>query len=97
MKVQTLALLAGCAFLAASCGTTKTYSVNAKSGTQTGGTAKFTQNGNEVTMKLDITMRYTFMKKETVLQQTERLPEVTGILPRMIMVNGVPNISIWEI
>ncbi|GEJ45006.1 MULTISPECIES: superoxide dismutase family protein [unclassified Chryseobacterium] len=55
MKVQTLALLAGCAFLAASCGTTKTYSVNAKSGTQTGGTAKFTQNGNEVTMKLDIT------------------------------------------
>ena len=55
MKVQTLALLAGFAVLAVSCGTTKTYSVNAKSGTQTGGTAKFTQNGNEVTMKLDIT------------------------------------------
>ncbi len=55
MKVQTLALLAGFAVFAVSCGTTKTYSVNAKSGTQTGGTAKFTQNGNEVTMKLDIT------------------------------------------
>ena len=55
MKIQTLALLAGFAVLAVSCGTTKTYSVNAKSGTQTGGTAKFTQKGSEVVMKLDVT------------------------------------------
>ncbi|MFP3592059.1 superoxide dismutase family protein [Chryseobacterium sp. SIMBA_038] len=55
MKVQTLALLAGCTLFAVSCGTVKTYSVNAKSGTQTGGTAKFTQKGNEVVMKLDVT------------------------------------------
>ncbi|RKS96558.1 superoxide dismutase family protein [Chryseobacterium defluvii] len=55
MKVKALALLVGSTFLAASCCTTKTYSVNAKSGTQTGGTAKFTQKGNEVVMNLNVT------------------------------------------
>ncbi|UZT96384.1 superoxide dismutase family protein [Chryseobacterium fluminis] len=55
MKVQTLALLAGCALFAVSCGTTKTYSVLAKSNTQTGGTAKFMQKGDDVIMKLDVT------------------------------------------
>ena len=67
------------------------------------GTAKFTQNGNEVTMKLDITNltpgihAVHIHEKETAQLQTELLLAATGILRRMIMVNGVPNISIWEI
>lgn len=55
MKVQKLVLLSGFALFAISCGTTKTYSVNAKSNTQTGGTAKFTQTKNEVVMNLEVT------------------------------------------
>lgn len=55
MKGTTLALLAGCAFFAVSCGTTNTYQILSKSNTQTGGTAKFTQKGDEVVMKLDVT------------------------------------------
>lgn len=55
MKLQKLVLLTGFALFAASCGTTHTYTINAKSGTQTGGTAKFTQKGDEVVMKLDAT------------------------------------------
>lgn len=55
MNSKTLALLAGCALFAVSCGTTKTYQVLSKSNTQTGGTAKFTQKGDEVVMKLDVT------------------------------------------
>jgi Cu-Zn family superoxide dismutase len=55
MKLQKLVLLTGFALFALSCGPTKTYMVNAKSGTQTGGTAKFTQKGDEVVMKLDVT------------------------------------------
>lgn len=54
MKSKTLALLAGCAFFAVSCGTTNTYPVLSKSNTQTGGTAKFTQKGDEVIMKLAV-------------------------------------------
>ncbi|WP_415324788.1 superoxide dismutase family protein [Chryseobacterium sp. MMS23-Vi53] len=55
MRGKTLALLAGCTLFAVSCGTSKTYQVLSKSNTQTGGTAKFTQNGDEVIMKLDVT------------------------------------------
>ncbi|WP_426275028.1 superoxide dismutase family protein [Chryseobacterium sp. S-02] len=54
MKIQTMSLLIGSAFFAASCCTTKTYTINPKSGTQTEGTAKFTQKKDEVTMKLDV-------------------------------------------
>ncbi len=55
MKSKSLLLLAGCALFAVSCGTTNTYQVMSKSNTPTGGTAKFTQKGNEVIMKLDVT------------------------------------------
>ncbi|MFC0428267.1 superoxide dismutase family protein [Chryseobacterium scophthalmum] len=55
MKLQTLTLLASCALFATSCSSSKTYNVLAKSGTETGGTAKFTQNGNEVVMDLEVT------------------------------------------
>ncbi|VXC41114.1 MULTISPECIES: superoxide dismutase family protein [Chryseobacterium] len=55
MKLQTLTLLASCALFAASCSSNKTYNVLAKSGTETGGTAKFTQNVNEVVMDLEVT------------------------------------------
>ncbi|WP_210148477.1 superoxide dismutase family protein [Chryseobacterium scophthalmum] len=55
MKLQTLTLLASCALFAASCSSSKTYNVLGKSGTETGGTAKFTQNGNEVVMDLEVT------------------------------------------
>lgn len=54
MKLQTLTLVAVCALLAASCSSSKTYEIMAKSGTQTGGTAQFTQDGNEVIMKLEV-------------------------------------------
>lgn len=36
-----------------SCGTSKTYTINSKSGTQTQGTAKFTQKGSNVVMDLN--------------------------------------------
>ncbi|MCD1115455.1 superoxide dismutase family protein [Chryseobacterium turcicum] len=55
MKLQTLTLLASCVLLAASCSSSKTYNVLAKSETKTGGTAKFTQDGNEVIMNLEVT------------------------------------------
>lgn len=55
MKFQTLTLLAGCALFAVSCSTSKTYNILSKSGTQTGGTAKLTQEGNDVVMDLDVT------------------------------------------
>ncbi|WP_295199336.1 superoxide dismutase family protein [uncultured Chryseobacterium sp.] len=55
MNLKTLTLLTGSALFAVSCGTSHTYQVMSKSNTQTGGTAKFTQNGNEVIMKLDVT------------------------------------------
>lgn len=55
MKLQTLTLVAGCALFAVSCSSSKTYEIMAKSGTQTAGTAKFTQDGNEVIMNLEVT------------------------------------------
>ena len=47
-------IIAGLSMLAlASCSTTKTYTINSKSGTQTQGTAKFTQSGKYVKMDLN--------------------------------------------
>jgi len=54
MKSPKLFLLAGCALITLSCTTTKTYEIIAKSGTETAGTAKFTQNGNEVVLDLEV-------------------------------------------
>ena len=54
MKPFKLTLIVGVALLTASCSTTKTYQVNSKSGTQTAGSAKFTQTGKTVKMNLDI-------------------------------------------
>lgn len=50
MKKHLLLILTTAAL--ASCGLSKTYSINAKSGTSTSGTAKFTEKGNSVTMKI---------------------------------------------
>lgn len=55
MKSTKLLLLAGCTLFAVSCSTSKTYNIIAKSGTETSGTAKFTQDGNEVILNLDVT------------------------------------------
>lgn len=49
---QLLVMALGAAALV-SCGTSKTYTIHSKSGTQTQGTAKFTQKGNDVTMDLN--------------------------------------------
>lgn len=46
--------MAAVAAVTASCSTTKTYTVNSKSGTPTQGTAKFTQNKGEVEMDLNV-------------------------------------------
>ncbi len=49
-----ISALLGSAILAVSCGTAKTYTVEAKSGTPTQGTAKFSQSGKMVTMDLNV-------------------------------------------
>lgn len=54
MKILTLSLMTGFAALAVSCSTTKTYTVHSKSGTQTQGTAMFTQKGGNVEMDLNV-------------------------------------------
>ncbi len=54
MKPETLILLTGLTLLAASCSSSKTYSISAKSGTETDGTAKFTQTGNDVVLNLEV-------------------------------------------
>lgn len=54
MNSAKLFLLAGCALAAASCSTSKSYEILAKSDTKTSGTAKFTQSGNEVVMDLEV-------------------------------------------
>ncbi|TXF76401.1 superoxide dismutase family protein [Chryseobacterium sp.] len=46
-------LVCGAAF-AVSCSTTKTYTINSKSGTDTQGTAKFSQTGKNVEMDLNV-------------------------------------------
>lgn len=52
MKIATFSMFVCSALLAVSCTTTKSYVINSKSGTQTQGTAQFTQKGKTVTMDL---------------------------------------------
>lgn len=52
MKVTKITMLICSAVFAVSCSTTKTYTINSKSGTPTEGTVKFTQMGNMVEMDL---------------------------------------------
>ena len=54
MNATKLSLLACNAILAVSCTTTKNYTINSKSGTQTQGTAKFVQTGKNVEMDLNV-------------------------------------------
>lgn len=53
MKLSTFCILAAGSIFAASCSTTKTYSIHSKSGSQVQGTAKFTQKGNTVELDLN--------------------------------------------
>ena len=54
MNATKLSLLACSAVLAVSCTTTKNYTINSKSGTETQGTAKFVQTGKNVEMDLNV-------------------------------------------
>lgn len=54
MKITTMSTLVCGALLAASCTMTKNYTVNAKSGTMTQGTATFAQKGKNVSMDLNV-------------------------------------------
>lgn len=54
MNATKLSLLACSAILAVSCTTTKNYTINSKSGTETQGTAKFVQTGKNVEMDLNV-------------------------------------------
>ena len=54
MNATKLSLLACSAIIAVSCTTTKNYTINSKSGTQTQGTAKFVQTGKNVEMDLNV-------------------------------------------
>ena len=54
MNATKLSLLACSAILAVSCTTTKNYTINSKSGTETQGTAKFAQTGKNVEMDLNV-------------------------------------------
>ena len=54
MNATKLFLLACSAILAVSCTTTKNYTINSKSGTETQGTAKFVQTGKNVEMDLNV-------------------------------------------
>lgn len=54
MKISKLSMLVCSAVLAVSCSTTKSYTVNSKSGTDTQGTAKFTQTGKNVSLDLNV-------------------------------------------
>lgn len=54
MKISKLSMLVCSAVFAVSCSTTKSYMVNSKSGTDTQGTAKFTQTGKNVTLDLNV-------------------------------------------
>lgn len=54
MKIPNYYLLAASALFAVSCTTTKSYTVHSKSGTETQGTAKFTQTGKNVDMDLNV-------------------------------------------
>ena len=54
MKIAKLSLLVCSAVLVASCTTTKNYTINSKSGTNTQGTANFTQSGKTVSMDMNV-------------------------------------------
>ena len=54
MNATKLSMLACSAILAVSCTTTKNYTINSKSGTETQGTAKFVQTGKNVEMDLNV-------------------------------------------
>lgn len=54
MKNLKFTLLASVLLTMASCGSIKTYSIAAKSGTNTNGTARFSESNNQVTLKLDV-------------------------------------------
>ena len=54
MKIAKFSILACTAVFAVSCSTTKNYTVNSKSGTNTQGTAKFTQTGKNVELDLNV-------------------------------------------
>lgn len=54
MKIAMLSSLTFVVAMAVSCSTTKTYTINSKSGTSTQGTATFTQSGKTVTMDLNV-------------------------------------------
>ncbi len=54
MKILALSSLAGTALLMTSCTTTKNLVVTPKSGTDTQGTAKFTQTGKNVELDLNV-------------------------------------------
>lgn len=54
MKLLSLTLISAGAILAVSCSTTKSYTINSKSGTETQGTAKFTQTGKMVELDMNV-------------------------------------------
>lgn len=54
MKILALSSLAGAALLMTSCTTTKNLTILPKSGTDTQGTAKFTQSGKNVELDLNV-------------------------------------------
>lgn len=54
MKAKKIALLSAASLFAASCSTTKSYTVHSKSGTETQGTAIFTQKEKNVEMDLNV-------------------------------------------
>lgn len=54
MKITTISMMLGAAILAASCTTTKNYTIMGKSGTSTQGTANFVQKGKMVEMDLNV-------------------------------------------
>lgn len=54
MKIAKFSILACTTVLAVSCSTTKNYVINSKSGTETQGTAKFTQTGKNVALDLNV-------------------------------------------
>ena len=54
MKVTKISLLICSAIFAVQCSTTKSYTINSKSGTETQGTADFSQTGKTVKLDLNV-------------------------------------------
>ena len=53
MNPLKFSLLVCSALIIVSCSTTKSYTIHSKSGTNTQGTAKFTQTGKNVTLEIN--------------------------------------------